>query len=94
MDKNLDDIFEERVIKKLGLTGLQYTAPKDVELIPAFTGRNGYLETVKKGDLPILGQHVPNYDSTKSFFLVESECLAQPRLHRLLEKIIRSRQSF
>ena len=34
MDKNLDDIFEERVVKKLGLTGLQYTAPKDVELIP------------------------------------------------------------
>ena len=69
MDKNLDEVFEERVIKKLGLTGLQYTAPKGVELIPAFTGRNGYLETAKKGDLPILGQHVPNYDSNQELFL-------------------------
>ena len=69
MDKNLDEIFEERVIKKLGLTGLQYTTPKGVKLVPAFTGRNGYLETAKKGDLPILGQHVPNYDSNQELFL-------------------------
>ena len=69
MGKNLAEVFEKRVIKKLGLTGLQYTIPKGVALIPAFTGRNGYLETAKKGDLPILGQHVPTYDKDQSLFL-------------------------
>lgn len=67
--KNLAEVFENRVIKKLGLTGLQYAIPNGVTLIPAFTGRNGYLETAKKGDLPILGQYVPNYDSNQELFL-------------------------
>lgn len=67
--KNLAEVFEKRVIKKLGLTGLQYTTPNGVTLIPAFTGKNGYLENVKKGDLPILGQYVPNYDSNQELFL-------------------------
>tara|TARA_Y100000768_G_scaffold137163_1_gene102121 strand:- start:281 stop:1543 length:1263 start_codon:yes stop_codon:yes gene_type:complete len=69
MGKNLAEVFEDRVIKKLGLTGLQYTTPKGVALIPAFTGKSGYLETAKEGDLPILGQHVPNYDSNQELFL-------------------------
>ena len=67
--KNLAEVFENRVIKKLGLTGLQYATPDGVTLIPAFTGKNGYLESVKKGDLPILGQYVPNYDSNQELFL-------------------------
>ena len=67
--KNLAEVFEKRVIKKLGLTGLQYATPNGVALIPAFTGKNGYLESVKKGDLPILGQYVPNYDSNQELFL-------------------------
>ena len=67
--KNLAEVFEKRVIKKLGLNGLQYATPNGVTLIPAFTGRNGYLETAKKGDLPILGQYVPNYDSNQELFL-------------------------
>ena len=36
--KNLAEVFEKRVIKKLGLTGLKYATPNGVTLIPAFTG--------------------------------------------------------
>ncbi len=69
MGKNLAEVFEERVIKKLNLSGLQYTIPDGVKLIPTFTGRNGYLEIAKEGDLPILGQHVPTYDKKQNLFL-------------------------
>ena len=66
---NLGEIFQKRVAEKLDLSGLQYTNPDGVKLIPGFTGRNGYLEVAGEGDLPIFGLHVPTYKSDQKLFL-------------------------
>ena len=66
---NLGEIFQKRVAQKLDLSGLQYTNPDGVKLIPGFTGRNGYLEVAGEGDLPIFGLHVPTYKSDQKLFL-------------------------
>ena len=72
---NLGEIFQKRVAEKLDLSGLQYTNPDGVKLIPGFTGRNGYLEVAGEGDLPIFGLHVPTYKSDQKLFLGGVECL-------------------
>tara|TARA_B100001250_G_C19793010_1_gene787423 strand:+ start:513 stop:1790 length:1278 start_codon:yes stop_codon:yes gene_type:complete len=67
--KSLSDTFEKRIAEKLNLSGLQYTTPDGVDLLPVFTGRNGFLEVAGEGDLPLFGLYVPTYSPNQGLFL-------------------------
>ena len=79
----------------LELEGLQYTIPEGVDLMPSFTGSDGNLKVASKGDLPILGDHVPSYESNQFLFLGGAGMLGTARGYiDFLRKVFDSERSF
>ena len=92
--RNISDTFNEHIGMALELEGLQYTIPEGVDLLPSYTGSNGYLKVASKGDLPILGDHVPRYKSNQVLFLGGVGMLGTARGYiDFLRKVFDPRQS-
>ena len=93
--RNISDTFNEYIGMVLELEGLQYTIPEGVDLLPSFTGSDGYLKVASKGDLPILGDYVPTYNSNQVLFLGGAGMLGTARGYiNFLRKVFDPKQSF
>ena len=67
--KSLHQLFMDRIIKPYNIDGMSYIKPKDVSLIPPFTGRDGTLRKIRTGELDIFGGEVPLYSTNNKLFL-------------------------
>ena len=67
--QSLNDLVKNRITSPYNIEGLRYTLLKNVNLIPAFTGRDGKLRKVKQGELDLYGGNVPDYHSETNLFL-------------------------
>ena len=66
---SLNDLVINRIAEPYQIKGLKYRISQDVNLIPCFTGRDGYLRQVQDGELDIFGKNVPDYYTDKNLFL-------------------------
>ena len=66
---SLKQLVEERLTEPLGIEGLQYGLPTDVELIPRISGQGGTLRMAYPGELDIFGPDVPGYDPELPLYL-------------------------
>ena len=67
--KTLDQLVSERITEPFNIPNFQYKLPENKKLIPAVTGRDGYLRFAKPGELDIMGRNVPKYDPIQPLFL-------------------------
>ena len=66
---SLNDLVINRILEPHNINGLRYTLPKNVNLVPCFTGRDGDLRKVRPGELDLYGKNVPDYHPDKNLFL-------------------------
>ena len=67
--KTLEELVKERISIPLRIKNFQYKLPKNKNLIPAVTGRDGFLRKAKIGELDIMGKNVPQYNNDRLLFL-------------------------
>ena len=67
--KTLGQLVRERISEPCKIPDFQYKLPENKNLIPAVTGRDGYLRYAKPGELDIMGNNVPKYDPDQPLFL-------------------------
>ena len=67
--KTLDQLVSERISVPFNIPNFQYKLPENKKLIPAVTGRDGYLRLAKPGELDIMGRNVPKYEPSQPLFL-------------------------
>ena len=67
--KTLQQLVKERISEPFKIPNFQYKLPENKKLIPAVTGRDGYLRIAEQGELDIMGRNVPKYDSGQPLFL-------------------------
>jgi len=65
----LQQLVKERISEPFKIPNFQYKLPENKKLIPAVTGRDGYLRIAEQGELDIMGRNVPKYDSGQPLFL-------------------------
>ena len=67
--KTLDQLVNDRISEPFKIPNFQYKLPENKKLIPAVTGRDGYLRLTKPGELDIMGRNVPKYEPSQPLFL-------------------------
>ena len=67
--KSLQNLFLDRIANPHNIDNMSFIKPKDVSLIPSFTGRDGTLRKIRTGELDIFGGEVPLYLIDNKLFL-------------------------
>ena len=67
--ESLDQLVKIRITEPMNIKGIQYKKNNDIELLPTFSGTDSIIRLANKGELDIMGQHVPSYNLDNELFM-------------------------
>ena len=67
--ESLDQLVKNRITEPMNIKGIQYKKNNDIELLPTFSGTDSIIRIANKGELDIMGQHVPSYNLDNELFM-------------------------
>jgi len=67
--ESLDQLVKNRITEPMNIKGIQYKKNNDIELLPTFSGTDSIIRLANKGELDIMGQHVPSYNLDNELFM-------------------------
>lgn len=67
--ESLDQLVKIRITEPMNIKGIQYKKNNDIELLPTFSGTDSIIRIANKGELDIMGQHVPSYNLDNELFM-------------------------
>jgi len=67
--ESLDQLVKNRITEPMNIKGIQYKKNNDIELLPTFSGSDSIIRLANKGELDIMGQHVPSYNLDNELFM-------------------------
>ena len=67
--ESLDQLVKIRITEPMNIKGIQYKKNNDIKLLPTFSGTDSIIRIANKGELDIMGQHVPSYNLDNELFM-------------------------